>query len=77
MERRRQITRRLGELIEAAQAEGTVRADVTPRNLARLMLGMINSIVDWYQPDGAQPGHKSVEEMVDAVSGVVLGGVRG
>ena len=77
MERRRAITRRLGELVEAAQAEGTVRSDVTPRNLARLMLGMINSIVDWYRPNGAQPGHKSVEEMVEAVTGVVLGGLRG
>lgn len=77
MERRRAITRRLGGLVEAAQVEGTVRSDVTPRNLARLMLGMINSIVDWYRPEGEQPGHSSVEEMVAAVSGVVLGGLRG
>ncbi|MGC5048437.1 TetR/AcrR family transcriptional regulator [Micrococcus porci] len=77
MERRRSVTRRLGQMIEAAQAEGSVRTDVTPRNLARLALGMMNSIVDWYSPDGADPGHTSVEEMVAAVTGVVMGGLRG
>ncbi|WP_255718943.1 TetR/AcrR family transcriptional regulator [Micrococcus sp. ACRRV] len=77
VERRREITRRLGDLLESAQAAGAVRSDVTPRNLARLALGMINSIVDWYRPDGADPGHKSVEEMVAAVTGVVMGGLRG
>lgn len=59
MERRRSVTRRLGQMIEAAQAEGSVRTDVAPRNLARLALGMINSIVDWYRPDGADPGPPS------------------
>ena len=77
MERRRAITRRLGEMIAAAQAAGAVRGDITPRNLARLALGMINSIVDWYQPESDTPGHKPVEEVVDAVTGVVLGGLRG
>lgn len=73
MERRRAITRRLGALLEAGQAEGTVRDDITPRNLARLILGMINSIVDWFRPDGPH----TVEDMVRSVTGVVLKGVRG
>lgn len=73
MERRRAVTRRLGALLEAGQAEGTVRDDITPRNLARLTLGMINSIVDWFRPDGPH----TVEDMVRSVAGVVLTGVRG
>ena len=77
MERRRAITRRLGEMIAAAQEAGAVRGDITPRNLARLALGMINSIVDWYRPESDSSGHKSVTEMVDAVTRVVLGGLRG
>lgn len=77
MERRRAITRRLGEMIGAAQAEGSVRDDVTPHNLARLALGMINSVVDWYRPEGDAPGHKTVDEMITAVTGVVMGGLRG
>lgn len=77
MERRRAITRRLGEMIEAAQATGDVRDDVTGRNLARLALGMINSVVDWYRPEGDAPGHKTADEMVTAVTGVVMGGLRG
>ena len=77
VERRREITRRLGDLFEAGQAVGAVRADVSPRNLARLALGMINSIVDWYRPDRGVPGHHGAGEMIDAVTGVVLGGLRG
>lgn len=73
MERRRTITRRFGALLEAGQADGTVRDDVNPRNLARLALGMINSVVDWFRPDGPH----TVEEMVRSVTGVVLAGVRG
>lgn len=77
VERRREITRRLGDLLEAAQAAGAVRSDVTPRNLARLALGMINSIVDWYRPDRGVPGQQGPDQMIDAVTGVVLGGLRG
>ncbi|MCV7511881.1 TetR/AcrR family transcriptional regulator [Micrococcus luteus] len=77
VERRREITRRLGDLLEAAQAAGAVRSDVSPRNLARLALGMINSIVDWYRPDRGVPGQQGPDQMIDAVTGVVLGGLRG
>ena len=77
VERRREITRRLGDLLEAAQAAGAVRSDVSPRNLARLALGMINSIVDWYRPDRGAPGQQGPDQMIDAVTGVVLGGLRG
>ena len=54
-----------------------MRSDVTPRNLARLALGMINSIVDWYRPDRGAPGQQGPGQMIDAVTGVVLGGLRG
>ena len=77
VERRREITRRLGDLLEAARAAGAVHSDVTPRNLARLALGMINSIVDWYRPDRGVPGQQGPDQMIDAVTGVVLGGLRG
>ena len=77
VERRREITRRFGDLLEAAQAAGAARSDVTPRNLARLALGMINSIVDWYRPDRGVPGQQGPDQMIDAVTGVVLGGLRG
>ena len=67
----------LGEMIAAAQEAGAVRGDITPRNLARLALGMINSIVDWYRPDRGVPGQQGPGQMIDAVTGVVLGGLRG
>ena len=77
VERRRELTRRLGDLLEAAQATGAVRTDVTSHNLARLALGMINSIVDWYRPGRGVPGEQGAGKMIDAVTGVVLGGLRG
>lgn len=77
VERRRELTRRVGDLLEAAQATGAVRTDVTSHNLARLALGMINSIVDWYRPGRGVPGEQGAGKMIDAVTGVVLGGLRG
>lgn len=72
VERRREITRRFGDLLEAAQAAGAVRSDVTPRNLARLALGMINSIVDWYRPDP----DKGDDGLADTVVALAFSGLR-
>ena len=65
-------TRRLGALLEAGQAEGSVRDDITPRNLARLTLGMINSIVDWYQPGRSG----TVDQLAATVVTMVFAGLR-
>ena len=46
--RRRSLTTRLASLIAAAQTEGSVRDTATPKVLARLIFGTINSLVDWY-----------------------------
>jgi AcrR family transcriptional regulator len=54
LDRRREFDRRVAGLVQAAVAEGDLRADVPPRLATRLLFGMINSIVEWYQPaDGA------------------------
>ncbi len=52
LERRRELTRTFAKIVEQAQKDGAVRADVDSRAGARLILGMINSIVDWYRPTG-------------------------
>jgi len=70
--RRRTITRQVGELIGQAQAEGGVRDDLSARSAARLLLGMINSIVDWYKPDGS----RSTEELADTVVALAFSGLR-
>ena len=52
MERRRGITRALVDVVERAQAEGALRTDLEAGVVARLIFGMINSIVEWYKPEG-------------------------
>ncbi|MGP9650016.1 TetR/AcrR family transcriptional regulator [Glutamicibacter sp. AOP38-B1-38] len=52
LERRRAMDRQLAELVTAAQSEGELRADLDPRATARLLFGLINSVVDWFREDG-------------------------
>ena len=52
LERRRQFDHRVTELVREAQAEGIVRADLDAGVSTRLIFGMINSVVEWYRPDG-------------------------
>ncbi|GAB3698689.1 TetR/AcrR family transcriptional regulator [Corynebacterium nasicanis] len=52
MARRRNITRALVDVVERAQAEGSLRTDLESGVVARLIFGMINSIVEWYRPEG-------------------------
>ncbi|MFI0446976.1 TetR/AcrR family transcriptional regulator [Actinomadura sp. 6N118] len=53
LERRRWLDERLAELVADAVAEGALRDDVTPTLVSRLLFGMVNSLVEWYRPDGA------------------------
>ena len=53
MLRRRAFDRAVSSLVEAARAEGSLREDIDAATSTRLLFGMINSIVEWYRPDGA------------------------
>jgi AcrR family transcriptional regulator len=50
--RRRALDARLADLVRAAAAEGSLRDDVDPDVVSRLLFGMVNSLVEWYRPDG-------------------------
>ena len=52
LRRRREIDDRLAELVAAAAAEGSLRADLPPDLVSRLLFGMVNSLVEWYRPGG-------------------------
>jgi AcrR family transcriptional regulator len=52
MQRRRSIDDHLATLVREAVAEGRLRADVDPETVSRLIFGMVNSVADWYHPDG-------------------------
>jgi AcrR family transcriptional regulator len=52
LRRRRMLDARLAELVQAAVDEGALRADLPPYLVSRLLFGMVNSLVEWYRPDG-------------------------
>ncbi|MDQ4501636.1 TetR/AcrR family transcriptional regulator [Sinomonas sp. ASV322] len=72
MERRRGFDRKVAELIEEAREEGTVRSDIDPRTVSRLLFGTINSIVEWYRPGGSLTPAK----LADDVVAVLFDGLR-
>lgn len=71
LHRRREITRRFLDLVKAAQKERTVRTDIDPGVAARLVLGTINSITEWYRPDGPN----TAEQLAKMVAGLVMDGL--
>jgi hypothetical protein len=52
LRRRRDLDARLAALVQAAVDEGALRADLSPELISRLLFGMVNSLVEWYRPDG-------------------------
>ncbi len=52
LRRRRWIDARLAELVRAAAEEGALRDDLPPDLVSRLLFGMVNSLIEWYSPEG-------------------------
>lgn len=52
LQRRRELTRRVIPLIDAAQASGEIRTDLDTGVLTRLMFGTVNSVIEWYEVGG-------------------------
>jgi AcrR family transcriptional regulator len=72
--RRREFDHAVAELVDEARAEGTLRADVDARTITRLLFGMINSIVEWYKPDGALTPDQLADDVITvAFDGLALG----
>lgn len=72
LERRRALTARLGTIFERAKAEEHLRDDIDPRLAARLTFGLVNSLVEWYRPDGPD----EPEALADTVLSYVRSGLR-
>jgi len=71
--RRREIDHAISALVAQAEAEGDVRPDVDPAVTARLLFGMVNSLVEWYRPsrDGADRA-----DLADAICKIAFTGLR-
>src|SRR6202035_3946700 len=50
--RRRSFDTAVADLVTQARDEGDLRPDVDPAIIARLLYGMINSVVEWYRLRG-------------------------
>jgi hypothetical protein len=70
--RRRAFSGTVAGLLLTARDEGSVRSDIDPAVVARLLFGMINSIVEWYRPDGAE----DADRLADDVLTIALDGLR-
>jgi AcrR family transcriptional regulator len=71
--RRRELDHAITGLVAAAEAEGDVRPDVDPAITARLLFGLVNSLVEWYRPTRTGA---STDELADAVCKIAFGGLR-
>jgi len=69
--RRREFDRLVTELVKQAQAEGGVRTDVDPATAARLLFGMVNSLIEWYRPGRGAP-----DSIADTVAALAFDGLR-
>src|SRR6478735_5997354 len=69
--RRRALDARLAGLVREAVAEGSLRDDVDPDVVSRLLFGMVNSLVEWYRPDG----HADVELLSHAITTMAFDGL--
>ncbi|WP_198597962.1 TetR/AcrR family transcriptional regulator [Blastococcus atacamensis] len=72
LQRRRDFDRLVTGLVREALAQGDVRPDVDPAVTSRLLFGTVNSLVEWYRPDGdLTPG-----ALADALVATTFSGLR-
>ena len=71
LKRRRMLDDKLAGLVAAAAQEGAVRDDVPPELASRLLFGLVNSLVEWYRPDGPV----DARTLADALAGIAFDGL--
>lgn len=72
LEKRREIDERTRALVEAAIAEGSLRSDIDPGLITRLLFGMVNSLTEWYRPRT----DRDAETVAEAVATIAFEGLR-
>jgi AcrR family transcriptional regulator len=72
LQRRRRFDRVVTDLVRAAEDEGDVRPDVDPAVTSRLLFGTVNSLTEWYRPDGGL----SADDLADALVATTFQGLR-
>ncbi|MEV4254622.1 TetR/AcrR family transcriptional regulator [Spirillospora sp. NPDC049652] len=72
LERRREFDHRFAGLVARAAAEGGVRDDLDPGFAARVLFGAVNSLTEWYRPDGGM----TREAVADGLATLLFDGLR-
>ena len=70
LEQRRAFDRFVAELVAEAVRDGDIRPDVDAMLTARLLFGLVNSIVEWYRPDRGEAS------LADQVCAIAFDGLR-
>lgn len=70
--RRRTVDARLAALVQAAVDEGSLRADLAPDLVSRLLFGMVNSLVEWHRPGR----EASAAELAEAIATLAFDGLH-
>lgn len=72
IESRRAFDNRVAGLLQAAADAGELHPDIDPALMTRLVFGTVNSLVEWYRPDG----QLTPQQIEDHVVALVLDGLR-
>jgi AcrR family transcriptional regulator len=72
LSRRRRIDARLAALVQAAVDEGSLRTDLPPDLVSRLLFGMVNSLVEWHRPGRGASG----TELAEAIATLAFDGLH-
>ena len=70
--RRREFDHLVAGLVAKAAAEGDLRSDIDPAVAARLLFGMVNSLIEWYRPGGTA----AADDLAATVVAVAFDGLR-
>lgn len=71
LRRRRGLDARFAALVQEAVDEGSLRSDVSPVLVSRLLFGMVNSLVEWHRPGGTV----DAEQLSDAITTIAFDGL--
>ncbi|TCP56471.1 TetR family transcriptional regulator [Tamaricihabitans halophyticus] len=70
--KRREFDHIVSALVEQAAIDGDIRADIDPATTARLLFGMVNSLVEWYRPRRDDDLHT----IADTIATIAFEGIR-
>jgi hypothetical protein len=66
------VDARLAALVQAAVAEGSLRTDLAPDLVSRLLFGMVNSLVEWHRPGRGFDAH----DLAEAIATLAFDGLH-